>query len=88
MQSVGGSSLDDPVSIRSEILSYYVGFLGTSFDVRVDAKDLLQQAIPVKLSTTQADALTVPVSAAEIKRALWGINGNKAPGPDGYNSFF
>lgn len=80
--------MDDPEAIRDEILKYYIGLLGTPFDQRVDAKAELHQAIHSKVSVEAKAALTRNVTCEEVKKALWSINGDKAPGPDGYNSLF
>ncbi|KAG5557276.1 hypothetical protein RHGRI_007518 [Rhododendron griersonianum] len=88
LQNGEGLLLEDLVAIRSEILGYYEGLLGTPFSNRVDAKLQLQNAILSKVSDPQKAVLIAPVSEAEIKKALWSINGDKSPGPDGYNSLF
>ncbi|GKC68404.1 RNA-directed DNA polymerase, eukaryota, reverse transcriptase zinc-binding domain protein [Tanacetum coccineum] len=41
-----------------------------------------------KLSPTDADFIISEVYDEEIKEALFQINGNKAPGPDGFSSLF
>lgn len=41
-----------------------------------------------KLTTRQADELILPFSKHEVKLAVWECDGNKAPGPDGFNFSF
>ncbi|MFS8018660.1 putative RNA-directed DNA polymerase [Helianthus anomalus] len=40
------------------------------------------------LSSADADNLVRPFSAVEIKEAIWGCVGDRAPGPDGFNFKF
>ena len=41
-----------------------------------------------RLSNQKADAMVRDVTDEEIKGAMFSIDGNKAPGPDGYTSVF
>lgn len=40
------------------------------------------------VSQDDREALCVPFTKREVKEAIWQIGGDKAPGPDGYNSQF
>lgn len=67
--------MDDPGAERDEILDYYIGLLDSSFEKRVDARAQLQQAITSKVSLETKDMLVRPVTAEEVKKTLWFING-------------
>lgn len=41
-----------------------------------------------RISSEEADVLMIPFTALEIKSAVWECDGNKAPGPDGFNLSF
>ncbi|XP_077226476.1 uncharacterized protein LOC143859710 [Tasmannia lanceolata] len=41
-----------------------------------------------KLNVEDADILSKPISSEEIKDVVWKTNGDKAPGPDGFNASF
>lgn len=83
--------INDPEAVKQEILGYYAGLLGSSFDGKVDASPVLSQAIQTMVPLHLRDQLIVPVTGSEIKAALMSINGDngdKAPGPDKFNSMF
>lgn len=82
------SLIEDPEAVKNEILGYYVKLLGSPFEGRIDATVLLDQAIQSKVPAQFHGQLIAPVSATEIKAALMSIHGDKASGPDGYNSNF
>lgn len=41
-----------------------------------------------QLNTTQNSELTMPFTLEELEDAVWSCDGNKAPGPDGFNFSF
>ena len=48
----------------------------------------LTELLQVNLSSKVAAELVKPVTLAKIKSNVFGINGEKAPGPNGYTSQF
>lgn len=88
LQDENGVIIEDSGAIKENILNYYIGLLGTESDGRIDARTQLQQAIRSQVSSSDQELLIRPVIGDEIRKALWSINGDKAPGPAGYNSMF
>lgn len=88
LQDENGVNIVDSGAIKENILNYYIGLLGTEFDGKIDARTQLQEAIRSRVSISDQELLIKPVTGDEIRNALWSINGDKALGPDGYNSMF
>lgn len=83
-----GVRLTDPTEIKKEILGYYEGLLGSSFDQKMDAYPALRLALTRKVGSEFKDGLVKAVSREEVKAAMWSIKGDKALGPDGFTSAF
>ncbi|XP_058218842.1 uncharacterized protein LOC131329621 [Rhododendron vialii] len=82
-----GVRLEDPDAIKTEIVDYYKGLLGSSFKAS-SALDELSHAVTARVPDEWMDFLISPVTVDEIQVALKSIKGDKSPGPDGYNSSF
>ncbi|XP_021844124.1 uncharacterized protein [Spinacia oleracea] len=82
-----GKKLSTTQEIQEEVSSFYKQLIGTAassltgVDVGVVRKGK-------QLSAADAELLVVPISDAEIDAAIKGIDNNKAPGLDGFNSLF
>ncbi|KAL0292815.1 UNVERIFIED_CONTAM: hypothetical protein Sradi_6972200, partial [Sesamum radiatum] len=74
--------------VVSEFLSYYETLLGGERQNRALNLDFLQPYLKHTLSSEEAAALILPISAEEIKEAFFDIADDSAPGPDGYTSVF
>lgn len=83
-----GTRLTDPEAIKGEILGYYMGLLGSPFAQKVDASHVVSLDVTQRLPREFKENLSKPVSRTEIKEAMWSIKGDKAPGPNGFNSDF
>ncbi|XP_021736151.1 uncharacterized protein LOC110702704 [Chenopodium quinoa] len=79
--------LKDPDAIFHEVISFYKSLLGTQAPW-LPVVDLVTVRRGKKLSSIAQSYLIQPVSHAEIDTALKGIDNTKAPGIDGFNSFF
>jgi len=81
-----GSPTDSVREVEVEFIRYYKGLLGTSAACQPIEPGILESGPCISIE--QASALTVSVSQAEIKAALFGIGNDKSPGPDGFSSVF
>ncbi|XP_019262827.1 PREDICTED: uncharacterized protein LOC109240616 [Nicotiana attenuata] len=79
--------LMNPDELEAEILSFYWGLLSTAATQLLAINSKIMQNGSM-LSRSQQLQLIRPVSREEVKQALMGIDDNKAPGCDEYNSYF
>lgn len=85
------SKLDDILTssitqVADELVRYYEQLLGTdSPSTPPDASVVSHGPL---LGDDQNSALVLPTSRDEIRKALFGIDGDKAPGPNKYSSKF
>ncbi|KAL9236083.1 hypothetical protein vseg_010790 [Gypsophila vaccaria] len=72
--------------INKAFEDYYVTILGTTCAVTL----VHQATVDLGLTVTEEHRRTLsdPVQAQEVKEAIFGIPGSKAPGPNGFNSQF
>ena len=83
-----GRKLTTYTQITNEAVSYFQQLLGvTDANVSGCPKVLLAEMLPGISESSQADLIR-PISVEEIKATMFSINGDKAPGPDGYSSQF
>lgn len=72
--------------VKAAFLEYYTCLLGTSEYTRPVNRDLVRAG--TILTQEQQVALMQPYTAEEVKKAMFSIDGNKAPGPDGFGSSY
>lgn len=82
-----GNFTETEEQIAQEITEFYEGLVGCSND-QLNPIDLTVVENRPVLTETQRLELTQPVTAEEIKHALFSISDKKAPGPDGYGFGF
>uniref|UniRef100_A0A803PQV8 Reverse transcriptase n=1 Tax=Cannabis sativa TaxID=3483 RepID=A0A803PQV8_CANSA len=82
-----GTRVDEPGKITEVFLNYYQQLLGTKMMNRRKVIGQVLNKGPI-VTTQQNLTLMAPITDAEIKNAMFAIPGSKAPGPDGYSSFF
>ncbi|CAN1293082.1 LINE-1 retrotransposable element ORF2 protein [Linum perenne] len=89
IQSASGVTLTDPVFIVNEFVSFYKGLLGTE-DVSIvpPSVDSLKGVLNKFLSHDHCDLLCKEVTREEIRSVMFKMDGNRSPGPDGYNATF
>ncbi|KAL0455428.1 UNVERIFIED_CONTAM: hypothetical protein Slati_0882000 [Sesamum latifolium] len=81
-----GQVLTSQPAVTNEFITYYQTLLGGSQrDRLIDLRYLRPWARHI-LSEEEARSLLLPVTASEIKQAVFDIDETKAPGPDGYSS--
>ncbi|KAL9246159.1 hypothetical protein vseg_019731 [Gypsophila vaccaria] len=72
--------------INKAFEDYYMSILGTNCSV----VPVHQATVDLGMTVTEEHRriLSEPIQAQELKEAIFGIPGSKAPGPDGFNSKF
>ncbi|XP_056697705.1 uncharacterized protein [Spinacia oleracea] len=78
---------DNPTEVTSAFLEYYECLLGGNSTQRAEVLSHIVQTGPLVTDAHRA-ILNAPYTREEVKSALWSIPGVKAPGPDGFGSFF
>ncbi|XP_021975078.1 uncharacterized protein LOC110870186 [Helianthus annuus] len=81
---VNGVWSSDPVVVKEAFFEF---FANQFVEPMVTQPTITCQNM-VSLSTAEANSLVVPFSLTEIKEAIWGCVGDRAPGPDGFNFKF
>lgn len=89
LYSNDGRALTTPSDIAHEAVGFYTTLLGQA-DVCASGSSIseLRDILSFRVSAEHWALLLGDVSTDEIKTALWSMDGNRAPGPDGYNVHF
>uniref|UniRef100_A0A803P4L7 Reverse transcriptase domain-containing protein n=1 Tax=Cannabis sativa TaxID=3483 RepID=A0A803P4L7_CANSA len=82
-----GVRVDDSKGITDAFLAYYHDLLGSTMEGRTKVSKSIMARGPV-ITTTQEEILLADFTKDEVKQAVFSIPGSKAPGPDGYSSYF
>lgn len=80
-----GSRLEGSNDIQREMWGYYEGPLGTPFVGSGLCSVELNRAISNRIPKDMLPGLVEPVTAMEVRAAIFSIKADKAPGPDSYN---
>lgn len=92
LQKPDGDWTDDPQHLKDIVTSYFTNLF--SYDPMNEDKvrncsDFITKANLPQISDAQAHLLNSPITKLEIETAVFQMEGNKAPGPDGFPpSFF
>ncbi|XP_021756192.1 uncharacterized protein LOC110721363 [Chenopodium quinoa] len=87
IQDQNGKLVNDPNEIAESFISYYKGLLGTDAgEARQIHQSVIQEG-PV-LSETQRNSICRPFTEDDVRGAVWCIDEDKSPGPNGYTSKF
>ena len=81
---INGVRITEEQEVREGIANAYQQLLSESSGWKADIGGLLLKQI----SLSEAEALELPFFEVEIYAALMGMNGDKAPGPDGFTIAF
>ncbi|XP_055962303.1 uncharacterized protein LOC130015686 [Mercurialis annua] len=79
--------IEDPEMLKVEILNHYKYFFGDSMTNRRSVKPTVFDQGPL-VNNEENLMLNSPVSDDEVRRAMFSIDMDKAPGPDGFGSAF
>ncbi|KAK8668181.1 hypothetical protein V6N13_105646 [Hibiscus sabdariffa] len=80
-----GKKLETFEDISNELIKFFSCSLGQADPNVVEVpNELLKDILGVELTEEMREALIAPVLGKKIKDVLFAMNGNKAPGPDGY----
>jgi len=79
--------ITDPEQISEHISNHFKQLFSTNFSVLQDCT-LVEEVIPTLVDDQTNNLLTLITSKAEIKNAVFSLNGEGAPGPDGFGGFF
>ncbi|XP_055960697.1 uncharacterized protein LOC126668753 [Mercurialis annua] len=85
LRSMQGSWVTDQISINTLILNHFQNIYQTSVPVGIES---CLQHFPSTITATMNASLSSPITAAEVHTAIFSINSWKAPGIDGFTSFF
>ncbi|CAL5355041.1 unnamed protein product [Camellia sinensis] len=77
----GDVVFEEPRHVKSKVLEYFQNQFSESWA----ARPVLGGHFPSVLDRARADLLEAEFTEAEIKSAVMECDGNKAPGPDGFN---
>ncbi|KAL2235406.1 UNVERIFIED_CONTAM: putative mitochondrial protein [Sesamum indicum] len=83
-----GITITEPNAVIHEFISYYQSLLGGDKRQRVIDLRFLRPWARHIITTEEADHLIEPFSAEDVKKAVFDIGEDRAPGPDGYSSGF
>ncbi|XP_062116352.1 uncharacterized protein LOC133830395 [Humulus lupulus] len=82
-----GNWVDTADGVQRAFLDYYQNLLGTQMLRRKKVSQAFVDLGP-GISEEHSKLMSIPFIAQEVKKALFSISGLKAPGPDGYCSYF
>ncbi|KAL4304364.1 hypothetical protein GQ457_10G028210 [Hibiscus cannabinus] len=89
LQDMQGNRFESFGSISNELVQFFSDSLGSvDENVEVFSDDLLREILGIEFSIEFQNSLVAPITHQEIKKVLFSMNGNKAPGPDGYSAKF
>lgn len=83
-----GNRLEEPAATKTEILGFYKKLLGEKFNLKMSSAGVMSSLVTSKVPVHMKDGLIQDVTTEEIKRAMFAIGGDKAPGPDGFSASF
>jgi len=83
---MGDVRLTETRHIEQHVLDYFQGIFGV--DNTCIHNDLVSRVIPSLVTDDENVLLTATPNVDEIKRAMFDLNGDGAPGPDGFGGHF
>lgn len=87
IKSMNGMVMNNPQQVSQVFIEYYENLLGSNIPTHIHVNNDIVRKGKV-ISLVQRANICKPISSLEIKEAMQGIGGDKAPGPDGFSSQF
>jgi hypothetical protein len=81
---INGSLSSNPAAIRDHVVNFYESMFAESMPWRPRLDDLAFESI----SAVEVSSLEASFLEKEVKDVIFGMDGNKAPGPDGFSMAF
>lgn len=82
----GDVLIDDADAMVDHVIEYFSGLYTTNNDC--SPNNLIEQVVPYLVSEEDNVLLTAMLSHDEIKSVVFAMNGDRAPGPDGFGGCF
>ena len=83
-----GTRSTNSSNIHTSFINFYTNLFGTPAVDQYNGFERIQSLVHKKVSPSQYDLMSKPVSETEIKEVFWSLKANKAPGPNGYSAGF
>ena len=83
----GDKEISGDVALKQHITSYYKSLFGSTEDPTITLDSSRVEDIP-QISSEENDLLTADFTMEEVKEAIFQMEQNKAPGPDGFPAEF
>lgn len=82
----GDITLNDPNEVSAHVVNHFSNLF--SSNANVSQNDMVQEVIPKLITDRINNMLTLLPSFDEIKNAIFSLNKDSAPGPDGFGAIF
>jgi len=82
----GDVRISDQREIENHVVSYFQGIFATHNDCGTN--DLIDKTVPTLVTVEENNMLTLMPAVDEIKKAVFDMNADGAPGPDGFGGYF
>jgi hypothetical protein len=83
LEDDSGTSIVDEEELKRHITSYYKGLFGKPEFTSIELEESITNDI-TQVSDEENEILTTPFSMEEVRKAVFQMEHNKAPGPDGF----
>jgi hypothetical protein len=82
-----GGKIEGQTNLKNYITEFYKGLFGDPLDNNISLDEEIIQDI-TQVSPSENEFLTAPFTIEEVKEAIFQMEKNKAPGPDGFPAEF
>ncbi|XP_059066322.1 uncharacterized protein LOC131857643 [Cryptomeria japonica] len=80
--------LDKVDDINKEAVEFFLTLLSKDNDPKLEKQQEGLNVIPELITDAQNQSLMKPIQFEEVRKAVFSMEGDKAPGPDGFSTFF